>query len=73
MRGFYITKYIKIPGQNVKFFSKKVRRDPQKRVIPERRTYKLLVDSNKKEAKMSKELILFILNVVFELLKYILG
>lgn len=34
---------------------------------------KLLVDSNKKEAKMSKELILFILNVVIELLKYILG
>lgn len=46
---------------------------PQKHAIPERRTYKLLVDSNKKEAKMSKELILFILNIVVELLKYILG
>lgn len=73
LRGFYITKYIKIPGQNVKFFSKKSSPGPQKRAIRESPTYKLLVNSNKKEAKMSKELILFILNVVIELVKYILG
>ncbi len=54
-------------------FFKKSSPGPQKRVIPERRTYKLLVESNKKEAKMRKELIIFLLNVVFELLKYILG
>lgn len=70
---FVVHKYIKIPGQNVKFFSKKVRHDPQKRVIRESPAYKLLVNSNKKEAKMRKELIIFVLNVVIELLKFIFG
>lgn len=55
------------------FFQKKFDRIPQKRVIPERPTYKLLVNLNKKEVGMRKELIIFLLKVVFELLKYILG
>ena len=69
----FIVQIYQFQGLRNQFLQKKVRQDPQKRVIPERRTYKLLVVSNKKEVGMRKELIIFLLNVVFELLKFILG
>ena len=54
-------------------FFKKSSPGPQKHAIRKSPAYKLLVNSNKKEAKMRKELIIFLLNVVIELVKYILG